>query len=69
MNTPRCLVVFLALAASACGGDKASDAEAAAKEHFMSAQQKMLEQAEAVKELANEKLEEQKKAMEEAAGK
>ncbi len=69
MNTPRYLIVFLALAASACGGDKASDTEAAAKEHFLSAQQKMLEQAKEVKDLANEQLELQKKAMDEAAGK
>lgn len=67
MKFPRTLVVALAVMLVACGSDDADKAEAAATEHFMSAQQKLLEQAKEVAETANEKIEEQKKAMEEAS--
>jgi hypothetical protein len=69
MNSPRSLVFLFALALTACGGDQADKAESAAKEHFMSAQQKVLEQAKEVTEMANEKLEEQKEKLEEVTSK
>ena len=49
---------------TACG-DKAANDVSKAKEHFLSEQQKVLEQAKEVKDAATEVLEKQKKALEE----
>ena len=58
----------LVLALTACG-DKAASETSKAKEHFLSEQQKVLEQAKEVTNAATEALEKQKKALEEMNGK
>lgn len=54
----------LVLSLTACG-DKADSEASKAKEHFLSEQQKVLEQAQEVTNAAAEALEKQKKALEE----
>ena len=56
------------LALTACGEKAASEASKA-KEHFLSEQQKVLEQAKEVTNAATEAIEKQKKALEEMNGK
>lgn len=55
--------LVLSLSLTACS-DKAESDIAKAKEHFMSEQQKVLEQAKEVKDAAAEAVEKQKKALE-----
>jgi len=63
-------VIFAAMVVSltACG-DKAANDVSKAKEHFLSEQQKVLEQAKEVKEAATEAIEKQKKALEDLQNK
>ncbi len=58
------IFVVLMLSLSACG-DKAASEASKAKEHFLSEQQKVLEQAKEVTNAATEAIEKQKKALEE----
>ncbi len=67
-NVGPAIAISIALL-GACSSDKTEDAKAAAKEHFMSAQQKLYEQAQDVQDKATDALEAQKKALEEAASK
>ena len=59
-------IIFAAAVLSliACGDKTASDEATKAKAHFLSEQQKVLEQAKEVKDAATEALEKQKKALE-----
>ena len=59
--TNNSLILVLMLSLTACG-DKADNEAAKAKAHFLSEQQKVLEQAKEVKDAATEVLEKQKKA-------
>jgi hypothetical protein len=68
LNAKIIVTTAALLSLSACG-DKAADEAAKAKQHFLSEQQKVLEQAKEVRELATEAAEKQKKALEELNGK
>lgn len=63
LNKSNIFTILMLLSISACG-DKAASEASKAKEHFMSEQQKILEQAKEVQDLATEALEKQKKAVE-----
>lgn len=63
LNKSNIFTVLMLLSISACG-DKAASEASKAKEHFMSEQQKVLEQAKEVQGLAAEAFEKQKKAVE-----
>jgi len=63
------VVTMLVLLSLAACGDKAASEATKAKEHFMSEQQKVLEQAKEVRDLATEAAEKQKKALEELTDK
>lgn len=62
-NRPIFFSAVILFSIVACSDPAASDT-AKAKEHFMSEQQRVLEQAKEVQDLATEALEKQKKAME-----
>jgi len=63
-NTSIIFAALVLFSVTACG-DKAANDVAKAKEHFLSEQQKVLEQAKEVRDAATEELEKQKKALEE----
>lgn len=63
LNKSNIFTILMLLSISACG-DKAASEASKAKEHFMSEQQKVLEQAKEVQDAATEALEKQKKALE-----
>lgn len=62
-NRSITFAALVLLSLTACS-DKTTDDVGKAKEHFMSEQQKVLEQAKEVKDAAAEVLEKQKKALE-----
>ncbi len=64
MTNRSIIFAGLVLALTACG-DKAASEASKAKEHFLSEQQKVLEQAKEVGDAATEAIEKQKKALEE----
>lgn len=64
MTNNSIILAALAIFSITACGDKAADDVAKAKEHFLTEQQKVLEQAKEVKDAATEALEKQKKALE-----
>ncbi len=64
MTNKSVILAALAMVSITACGDKAADDVAKAKEHFLTEQQKVLEQAKEVKDAAAEVLEKQKKALE-----
>ena len=62
--TNNSIILVLMLSLTACG-DKADSEVTKAKAHFLSEQQKVLEQAKELKDAATEVFEKQKKALEE----
>ena len=70
MKHSSTLIALTLFALGACSkSDPASETAAEAKDHFMSAQQKVLEQAKEIQDKAEEELEKQKKALEAAGDK
>ena len=68
MTIKSVIFAVMVVSLTACG-DKAANDVSKAKEHFLSEQQKVLEQAKEVKEAATEAIEKQKKALEDLQNK
>jgi hypothetical protein len=67
-SRPIIFTTVVLFSLTACS-DKAASEASKAKEHFMSEQQKLLEQAKEVKDAATEAIEKQKKALEDLQNK